>query len=176
VNSKCIDHEHILGRCAFAEPFPLANRLSTSVEEAPMRVIQALLIVVLLVLVAFFTLGWWYGGTPRQVDIGTDRATGTAGRIDVEAARERGAELGEKAAVAAAKIEETVEETGITAKIKAKMALDDYVKARTINVTTNGSTVTLSGRVETIAERQRALRIAGDTAGVGRVVDRLQIR
>lgn len=141
-----------------------------------MRVLRALLIAALLVVVAVYALSWWSGGSPGLADRRTDRPTGTAGHVDIAAARERGAELGEKAAVAVAKIEETVGEAGITAKIKAKMALDDYVKALPINVTTNGSTVTLTGKVGSAAERQRAVKIAADTAGVTRVIDRLEIR
>ena len=48
----------------------------------------------------------------------------------------------------------------MTPKIIAKMALDDLVKARTIDVTTDGPIVTLSGRVHSEAERDRAVRLA----------------
>ncbi len=54
----------------------------------------------------------------------------------------------------------------MTTKIMAKMALDDLVKARTIDVTTDGPIVTLSGRVHSEAERDRAVRIARETEGV----------
>ena len=54
-------------------------------------------------------------------------------------------ELGEKAAEATARVQETMSEAAITAKIKAKMALDDSVKARSIDISTTGSTVTLQG-------------------------------
>lgn len=94
----------------------------------------------------------------------------------VERARERGAELGESAARAAAKITETANEAALTAKIKAKMALDDAVKSRTIGVTTQGTTVTLSGSVESRAEHDRAMSLARETAGVTTVVDDLQTR
>src|SRR5437870_11405103 len=90
---------------------------------------------------------------------------GAPGRIDTEKARERGAELGEKAAEATAKIQDTVGEAAITTKIKAKMALDDSVKARSIDVSTNGSEVTLGGTVRSAAERQRAVTLARETAG-----------
>ena len=55
------------------------------------------------------------------------------------------------------------------------MVLDDSVKARAIDVTTNGSIVTLSGAVQTKAEHDRAVALARETAGVTKVVDRLQI-
>ena len=65
--------------------------------------------------------------------------------MDVNAARERGAEVGEKMAVAAEKMKESAAEAALTSKIKAKMVLDDYIKARAIDVTTSGTAVTMSG-------------------------------
>jgi len=64
----------------------------------------------------------------------------------------------------------------LTSKIKAKMALDDVVKASTIDVDTEGSVVTLTGGVESADEERRAVRIATETAGVTKVVDHLKVR
>jgi hyperosmotically inducible protein len=94
----------------------------------------------------------------------------------VERARQSGAEIGERAAIATTKVEQTLSEAGLTAKIKAKMTLDDLVKARTIDVTTQGTTVTLTGTVESKAERDRAVSLARETDGVTRVVDELTMR
>ena len=63
-------------------------------------VIRALMVVVLLGGLALLLFGYWAGagwGTPRE-SAGT---TGTSGAIDTERARERGAEIAERAAVAA---------------------------------------------------------------------------
>jgi osmotically-inducible protein OsmY len=68
-----------------------------------------------------------------------------------------------------------VHDVSLTGKIMAKMALDDVVKARSIDVTTDGSTVTLRGRVHSAAERDRALRLVRETDGVEKVVDQLRI-
>jgi osmotically-inducible protein OsmY len=46
---------------------------------------------------------------------------------------------------------------------------------RSIDVTTDKTTVTLSGTVRSAAERDRAVRLARETAGVATVVDRLRI-
>ena len=81
------------------------------------------------------------------------RATGAAGRVGV-----------------------TMSESALTAKIKSKMALDDHVNARAVDVDTSGSVVTLSGVVGSAAARERAVGLARDTEGVTRVVDRLQVR
>lgn len=135
-------------------------------------ILRALLLLVVALVVAVFALGWWAGSPARRSD---DRAIATSGTIDRTKARERGAEIGEKTAVAAAKVEETAAEAAITAKIKAKMALDDAVRARSIDVSTRGSTVTLSGSVGSADEHDRAVRLARETAGVTTVVDHLQV-
>jgi hyperosmotically inducible protein len=54
--------------------------------------------------------------------------------------------------------------------------LDDHVKARTIDVDTSGSVVTLTGVVQSNEERDRAVRLARDTDGVTRVVDKLVVK
>lgn len=63
----------------------------------------------------------------------------------------------------------------LTAKIQSKYFLDDEVKGRRIDVTTNNGTVTLSGTVENESLRRQAVAIARNTEGVKEVVDRLQI-
>ena len=64
----------------------------------------------------------------------------------------------------------------ITAKIKAKMALDDTVKALDVNVDTGGTTVTVTGTVATETQKARVLQLARETEGVKQVVDRVQVR
>jgi hyperosmotically inducible protein len=141
-----------------------------------MRTAGALLLTVLLIVVAIVGVSYITGTnylTGRQGR--SSQTVGTTGKVDVNAARERGAEVGEKVAVAAEKLKENAAEAALTSKIKAKMVLDDYVKARAIDVTTNGSTVTVSGTVRSVDERERAVRIARETAGVTQVVDHLSI-
>jgi osmotically-inducible protein OsmY len=137
-----------------------------------MRLVRFLFVLVLVGGLAFLALGYWAGRSVTRVD-GTT-TVGTTG-IDTGRARERAAALGERAAVASAKAGETVRDASVTTKIMAKMALDDLVKARTIDVTTDGPVVTLSGRVHSQAERERAVRITRETEGVQRVEDRLQV-
>ena len=138
--------------------------------------IRTALVVILVVAGAFLFLGYRAGQQGSAPKSGTSPGIGTSGAIDITKARERGAELGEKTAVAASKIEETLAEGAISAKIKTKMALDETVKARRIDVSTNHSTVTLSGTVESAAEHDRAVSLARETAGVTHVVDRLTVR
>jgi osmotically-inducible protein OsmY len=136
--------------------------------------IRAGLILLVLVAVGFFGIGYWTRGTGRSAPAPPDR-TGASERIDTTRARERGADIGEKAAVAAAAVEKSVDEGTLTAKITAKMVLDDTVKARTINVTTNNSTVTLKGTVKSRKEKDRAVQLARETDGVTAVSDQLVI-
>jgi osmotically-inducible protein OsmY len=143
-----------------------------------LRLLVALLVLAVAVVLfynAWTGNGWTLRPTPTS-------ATG----IDAERAREKGIELARKAAettrkaaentkVAAEHTEEALGEATITAKIKSKMALDDSVKARTINVTTTATIVTLTGTVSSEQERQRAIRLASETEGVTQVVDHLQV-
>ena len=136
-----------------------------------LRFILLSLLVVVLVAVGYGYLnGTAWLRFPRAEQPG---GIGTAG--NVETARERGAEVGEKVAIAAAKVKETAGEAALTSKIKAKMMLDDNIRSRAIDVTTNDAIVTLSGSVRSVDEHDRAVRLARETAGVTRVVDRLRV-
>ncbi len=139
-----------------------------------MRTIRTIVLSLLVVLVAFVAFTYLSGGStwtpfPRDRPV----TLGTAG--SVETAKERGAEMGEKVALAAAKVKEGAGEAALTSKIKAKMMLDDNIKARAIDVTTNGSTVTVSGVVRTTGEHDRAMRLVRETDGVTQVVDHLRV-
>ncbi len=141
--------------------------------------IRLILAVVLVVGLGALALGWWAGraGTRPVAD---ERPRGTAGDVDAERARERareiGAEAGERAADAAARAREELGEAAITSRIKAKMALDERVRASAIDVTTQGSTVTLNGTVRSENEKDRAARLASETDGVSRVLNQLVVR
>jgi len=136
---------------------------------------RTLLATVLIILLAVFAYSYMTGSSWPGSRTSDHSAVGTTGAIDVNTARERGAAVGEKVAVAAEKVKETAEEAALTSKIKAKMVLDDDVRARSVDVSTSGSTVTVSGTVRTVAEHDRAIRLVRETAGVTRVVDQLSI-
>jgi osmotically-inducible protein OsmY len=138
--------------------------------------IRTLLVLAVLAVGAMLLLGYPNGSSWRGVRPTSTPAVGTTGVVNMEKARERGAELGEKAAIATEKVRETAHDAGITTKIKAKMALDDSVRSRAIDVSTDGSTVTLSGTVGSAAEHHRAIALARETDGVSAVIDRLTIR
>jgi osmotically-inducible protein OsmY len=110
-----------------------------------------------------------------------DSAVGTAGdrpstAIDTSRARDAAAEVGETLAAGANRAQAVVADASLTSKIKAKMALDDTIEAARIDIDTEGTTVTLSGSVDSEAQRVRAVQLARETDGVLQVIDRLQVR
>jgi osmotically-inducible protein OsmY len=136
--------------------------------------LRLVVVVVVLVAVGAFFLGYWgSGAVPSLKDPAA--TVGTAGRVSTEKAKEVGAEVGAKTAQAANKAGELLNDGALTAKIKSKMALDDLVKARSIDVTTNDNIVTLKGTVGSVVEHDRAVQLAKETAGVTQVVNKLQI-
>src|SRR5262245_23663737 len=104
----------------------------------------------------------------------------SAASLEAEIAKRQAARLATKATAkasdAASKLGDTFGDSALTAKIKSKMALDDYVEARSIDVDTSDSIVTLTGVVRSAEQRDRAVRLARETAGVTKVVDRLRVR
>jgi osmotically-inducible protein OsmY len=134
---------------------------------------RGVLLLVVLVGAGAYLLGYW-GGRVRNADE-PNRSVGTTG-IDAQKARDVGAKVGEKTAAAADQARRALNDGSITAKIKAKMALDDTVKALDIDVDTVGTTVTLSGVVGSDTQRQKALQLARETDGVKQVVDQLRLR
>ena len=136
-----------------------------------MWILRVLLAVVLIAVLGAFVLGYFSGPARQTLSLPSSAETSET----VDRARENAADVGEKAGRAATKIEETLDEAALTTKIKAKMALDDAVKARAINVTTRGTTVTLSGTVGSKVEHDRAIALARETDGVTQVIDDLRL-
>jgi osmotically-inducible protein OsmY len=139
-----------------------------------MGVIRTVLLLAIGAIVGVLAYNYWsgHGWTLRPVSASTGD--------DLAAVRQRGAELSreatEKASEAATKLEGAMSQGAITAKIKSKMALDDYVNANAIGVDTSGNVVTLTGFVESANERERAVRLARETKGVTQVIDKLEMR
>lgn len=143
--------------------------------------IRLIVIVIIVVAVGAFFLGYRWaspGRAPKAEAARPSAPTGTTGTVgeDRNRGREIGARVGETVAVGANAAERAMSNAQLTAKIKAKMALDDRVRALAIDVDTSGDVVTLSGTVRSDAERQRALQLARETDGVRSVIDRLEVR
>jgi len=103
-----------------------------------------------------------------------------AAALEAQIAKQQAARLATRAAAraneTASKVGDAVSDSALTARIKSKMLLDDDVKARGIDVDTSGTIVTLTGVVRSADERDRAVRLARETKGVTKVVDKLRVR
>jgi hyperosmotically inducible protein len=137
--------------------------------------LRLILVLIIIVAAAAFFIGWWGNGRAHPADHPAS-TVGTAGHIDTSKAERVGAEVGEKTAQAASRAQEVLSDGSLTAKIKSKMALDDTVRARTIDVSTTDHIVTLSGTVRSQAEHDRVVQLARETNGITRVVDNLSVR
>ena len=138
--------------------------------------LRLVVVVVVLVALAAFFMGYRWADGPAQV---VDRPVGTTGigtpEIDTARARDAGARIGEKVAQGVNEAERVAANASLTAKIKSKMALDDAVHAASIDVDTSGTVVTLSGRVASDEERRKAVTLARETDGVTSVIDHLAV-
>lgn len=138
--------------------------------------LRLVILVVVLAAAAAFFMGYRLGDHGDVVKDRPVATTGSAPEVDTARARATGAAVGEKVAEGANQAEHALGNGALTAKIKAKMALDDSVKALGINVDTADGVVTLTGTVHSQAERTRAVQLARETAGVTSVNDRLVVR
>jgi len=67
-------------------------------------------------------------------------------------------------------------DVGITAKVNAKLATNDVVKASQIEVASKNGIVTLTGNVDSPEAKSIALELARNTEGVTRVIDMIAAR
>jgi hyperosmotically inducible protein len=69
-----------------------------------------------------------------------------------------------------------VDDTMITAKVKAALLAEPGLKSTEIDVATKDATVTLSGAVDSQAMKDRAKQVAMSTQGVKDVVDNMNLK
>lgn len=147
--------------------------------------LRVVLLLIIVAAVAAFFIGYRLADRDRAsspentvgtagdtVDIDRDRQDGA---LDVDRARDTGAQIGERVAEGANRAQRLAIDAGLTAKIKSKMALDDTIEAASIDVDTADGVVTLKGSVESPQQRERALQLARETEGVTSVNDLLTI-
>ncbi len=137
-----------------------------------MRLLRRLLLLTIVGVGGVAAFNYWsqHGWTVRP------GAAALEARIAKQEAERLATRAAAKANHAASSVGDTVSDGALTAKIKSKMLLDDEVTARGINVDTSGTIVTLTGVVRSTDERDRALRLARETKGVTKVVDKLRVR
>lgn len=129
---------------------------------------------VLLALLGAGAYYWAFGWSSRD-DVERSRAGRLDDLID-RGVKEAGEGVVQVVAGGADHAKALLSDAGLTAKITSKMALDDTISARRVDVDTRGAVVTVSGTVDTEVQRERALRLARETDGVTSVVDRIEVR
>jgi hyperosmotically inducible protein len=139
-----------------------------------MRLLFGTVLLLALVAVGTYLLGYW---SLDQVTVNSWRVTTTpkSGPVSTTPGRDRMAQIDAQAGKAATQVGNYLSDAELTAKIKSKMALDDSVRARTIDVSTTHGVVTLTGTIGSAAEHAQAVRLARDTKGITQVVDHLKV-
>lgn len=101
-----------------------------------------------------------------------DRTADTAGKKIGETVDKVGEKLGEQGTKAGV----AIEDTEITAKVKAAIFAEPGLKTLQISVDTVKGVVTLTGSVDSLANSDRAKALAGAVAGVTAVENRLVLK
>ena len=71
---------------------------------------------------------------------------------------------------------ENIDDAGITAAVKSKLAAEKISTVTRIDVDTNRGVVALNGTVKTVADKTRAEELAREVKGVRDVVNNLRIQ
>ena len=106
----------------------------------------------------------------------TNRALNKAGEVardGTQEALQAARKAGEVAKEGAAEAGRMLSDGGLTARVKTALLADESVKAANIDVDSKAGVVTLSGRVSSQAEVDRAVEIARGIDGVTQVENRL---
>lgn len=106
-----------------------------------------------------------------------DRLTVSARKADdkLDKAKDKADAKADKTGDKLDRLDNEISDAWITTKVQSKYYLDSDVKGLQMDVTTNGGVVTLTGKVGSAAERQKALSLAKSTDGVKQVIDKLTV-
>ncbi|EPT7063807.1 molecular chaperone OsmY [Cronobacter turicensis] len=94
----------------------------------------------------------------------------------VESTKSTADSAGQKIDSSMNKVGNFMDDSAITAKVKAALVDDEQIKSTDISVKTEKSVVTLSGFVESQAQAEEAVKIAKGVEGVASVSDKLHVR
>lgn len=86
------------------------------------------------------------------------------------------AAAGDKMATTTDKAATAVDDSAITTKVKAALMAEPGLKSLKIDVDTKNAAVTLSGTVDTPANKDKAKQVAASVSGVTTVVDQLTVK
>jgi hyperosmotically inducible periplasmic protein len=99
-----------------------------------------------------------------------------ARRSDTTTATAPATDTSQKVAAATDKVAVVVDDSALTAKVKAALLAEPGLKSLQISVDTKNAAVTLSGSVDSSASKDRAKEVASSVAGVSTVVDQLIVK
>ncbi|NUW55678.1 molecular chaperone OsmY [Cronobacter turicensis] len=94
----------------------------------------------------------------------------------VESTKSTADSAGQKIDSSMNKVGNFMDDSAITAKVKAALVDDEQIKSTDISVKTEKSVVTLSGFVESQTQAEEAVKIAKGVEGVASVSDKLHVR
>ena len=100
----------------------------------------------------------------------------TAGKKIDQTVGDAGKQIRDSVEKASNKAGVAIDDTEITAKIKAAILAEPGLKTLQISVETDKGVVTLSGFADTLANSEMAKALAGAVAGVSRVKNQLAIK
>jgi acyl CoA:acetate/3-ketoacid CoA transferase len=100
----------------------------------------------------------------------------TAGKKIDQTVGDAGRQISDSVEKASNKAGVAIDDTEITAKIKAAFLAEHGLKTLQISVETDKGVVTLSGSADTLANSEMAKALAGAVAGVSRVKNQLVIK
>ncbi|KGB02658.1 molecular chaperone OsmY [Leclercia pneumoniae] len=94
----------------------------------------------------------------------------------MDKAQNSASSAGEKIDSSMNKVGNFMDDSAITAKVKAALVDHDNIKSTDISVKTEKAVVTLSGFVESQAQAEQAVKVAKEVEGVSSVSDKLHVR
>jgi hyperosmotically inducible periplasmic protein len=131
-------------------------------------------------LVAALAAGTLVLGACDQRSPTTASSTGTAKPSATERIADKASDATNKVADKAGdmtnKVAEAADDMATTTKVKTALMAEPGLKSLEISVDTKDGTVTLSGKVDSPDQRDRAKQIAQSTGGVKGVVDNLTVK
>jgi hyperosmotically inducible periplasmic protein len=143
---------------------------------------RTLVVVILLIVVALFIFSYTGSRTSKNATVAMKEASKEAAdktaekleqlrqKLKEERVAEKVKKGADEAVVAvkkgAKKVEELTLDASITAAVKMKLANDELIQARNIDVDTKDGVVTLKGKVSNNAEAERAIQLAKEVTGV----------
>lgn len=133
--------------------------------------IRTLLVLAIVIIGGAYLLGY----LPNTAAIFSSPPRVEVPKVDADKVSAAAGDVKTRAVEAAQRMDDTLADTALTTKIKAKIALDDTVKAADVSVHTKDAVVTVTGSVASPALKARVLALARETNGVKSVDDQIAI-